>query len=126
MRAQLMPNKQPRTRARRGLTLVEILVALMVFSVGALAMVATSANVITLITASKNRAMAAAVTASRFERMRSQNCSAHTTDSTTSRGINESWQTVKLARADDVTVKVRFVANRRLQTRIYRSFITCT
>jgi Tfp pilus assembly protein PilV len=108
------------------LTLVEILVALMVFSVGALAMVATSANVITLITASKNRAMAAAVAASRFERMRSQNCSAHTTDSTTSRGINESWQTVKLARADDVTVKVSFVANRRLQTRIYRSFITCT
>jgi type IV pilus modification protein PilV len=125
MRAQLRPDKRHRLRVRRGWTLVELLVALMVFSVGALAMVATSANVITLITASKNRGLAASLAAARFERMRSQPCSAHTSDSTTSNGINQTWQVVKLARADDVTVRVTFVANRRSQTRIYRSFITC-
>jgi len=113
-------------RARRGLTLVELLVALMVFSVGALAMVATSANVITLMTAAKNRAAAATLAAARFERMRGQGCAAHTTDSASTNGIKETWQTVKLARADDVTVRVTFIANRRQQTRIYRSFITCS
>jgi len=112
-------------RARAGFTLAELLVALMVFSVGALAMVATSANVMTLITSSKNRTLAAAVAEARFERLRSQPCSAHRSDSTTTRGIGEVWTVVNLARADDVTVRVNFISNRRPQTRLYRSFITC-
>ena len=111
--------------ARTGFTLAELLVALMVFSVGALAMAATSANVMTLITASKNRTLAAAAAEARFERMRSQPCSAHSSDSTITGGIGEAWQVVSLARADDVTVRVSFVANRRTQTRIYRSFLPC-
>jgi len=125
MRTRLRLDEQHRLRARRGWTLVELLVALMIFSVGALAMVATSANVITLMTGAKNRALAASLATARLERMRSQPCAAHTSDSTTSSGISQSWQVVKLARADDVTVRVTFVANRRSQTRIYRSFITC-
>jgi type II secretion system protein I len=111
--------------ARAGFTLVELMVALMVFTVGALAMTATAANVMTLITSSKNRTLAAAVAESRFERMRSQPCSAHTSDSTITRGIGERWLVVPLARADDVTVRVSFVSNRRVQTRIYRSFLSC-
>lgn len=112
-------------RARRGFTLAELLVALMVFSVGALAMAATSANVMTLITASKNRTVAADVAQARFERMRSQPCALHTTDSATTRGVAESWRTVNLTRADDVTVTVRFNSNRRTQTRVYRTFLPC-
>ena len=116
---------QSQPRPRRGFTLAELLVALMVFSVGALAMVATSANVMTLISSSKNRAIAASVAASRFERMRSQPCSAHRTDSASTRGVNEAWQVVKLAKADDVTVRVSFIANHGTQSRIYRSFLVC-
>jgi type IV pilus modification protein PilV len=111
--------------ARAGFTLVELLVALMVFSVGALAMTATAANVMTLMTSSKNRTLAASVAEARFERMRSQPCSAHRSDSTTSRGIGESWQVVNLVRADDVTVRISFVSNRRVQTRVYRTFLPC-
>ena len=111
--------------ARRGFTLAELMVALMVFAVGALAMTATSSNVITLMTASKNRTMAADVAQARLELMRSQGCSAHTTDSAVTRGVSESWQTVHLTLADDVTVRVSFSSNRRTQTRIYRTFLPC-
>jgi hypothetical protein len=97
----------------------------MIFSVGALAMTATSANIITMMTASKNRTTAADVAEARLEKMRGQGCSTHTTDSTKTRGVSESWKTVKLARADDVTVQVRFMSNRRIQTRVYRSFLPC-
>ena len=114
-----------RYRARSGFTLAELLVALMIFAVGALAMVATSANVMTLITSSKNRAVAAEVAASRFELLRSQPCSAHATGSASTRGVTENWTVVKLAKADDVTVNVSFVANHRTQSRIYRSFLVC-
>ena len=112
-------------RARSGFTLVELMVALMIFTVGALAMTATAANVMTLMTASKNRAQAAAVAEARFEAMRSQPCSRHTGGSATTRGISETWSVVPLARADDVTVRVSFIASRRVATRTYRSFLQC-
>jgi type II secretion system protein I len=112
-------------RARAGFTLVELIVALMIFTIGALAMVATSANVMTLITSSKNRTLAAAVAESRFEVLRSQPCSAHKSDSTTSRGVGVNWTVFPLATGDDVTVRVSFVSNRRLATRAYQSFLPC-
>lgn len=112
-------------RARSGFTLAELLVALMIFTVGALAMAATAANVMMLIGSSKNRTQAAAVAEARFEQMRSQPCSAHTTDSTTTRGIGEKWSVVPLVRADDVTVRVSFISSRRVNTRVYRSFLPC-
>jgi type II secretion system protein I len=112
-------------RARAGFTLVELIVALMIFTIGALSMVATSANVMTLITSSKNRTLAAAVAESRFELLRSQPCSAHKSDSTTTRGVGVRWTVFPLATADDVTVRVSFVSNRRLATGVYQSFLPC-
>ena len=123
-RRSLSPVKRRALRARSGFTLVELMVALMIFAVGALAMTATAANVMTLMTASKNRAQAAAVAEARFEAMRSTPCR-HTGGSTTTRGVAETWSVVPLAKADDVTVRVTFMASRRLNTRIYRSFLQC-
>lgn len=122
-RLTAVPGKGVKLRA--GWTLVELMVALMVFSVGALAMSATAANVMSMITASKNRTLAASVADSRFERMRAQGCYRHQSDSATTGAITEVWQVVPLVRADDVTVRVTFAANHRMQTRVYRSFLPC-
>ena len=125
LRRSQVNGKRRAVRARAGFTLAELMVALMIFTVGALAMAATSANVMTLITSSKNRTQAAAVAEARFESMRGRPCSAHTSGSATTRGIAETWSVVPLARADDVTVRVQFISNRRVASRTYRSFLPC-
>ena len=122
---RLTSRSAKRGRARAGFMLAELLVALMIFGVGALAMVATASDVMELITASKSRTTAAEVAEARFERMRSQPCSLHTSDSTTTRGVGESWQVVNLAGADDVTVRVTFTSNHGTQTRVFRTFLPC-
>src|SRR5205814_1725482 len=42
-----------------------------------------------------------------------------------SRGISEAWTLDHLARADDVTVNVTFLSNRRQRTETFRSFLPC-
>ena len=112
-------------RRRGGFTIVELLVALMIFSVGALAMAGTAARTVTLLASAQTRTIAAAVAANRFERLRAVPCSAQSSDSTTTRGIRERWSVVPLARTDDVTVVVRFTANHASKAQVYRTFLPC-
>src|SRR5690348_7343273 len=94
-------------KTRQGFTIVELIVALVIFSVGALALVGTSARVVTTLASAQARTVAASVAANRFERMRAVSCASHRSDSAVTRGINERWTVVPLSRADDVTVVLR-------------------
>jgi prepilin-type N-terminal cleavage/methylation domain-containing protein len=111
--------------ARGGFTVVELIVAMMIFTVGALAMAATATRVMTMMTSAQSRARAAAIAESRFERFRATPCSAHSSDSTTTRGVSERWTVVPMTRADDVTVFVSFAADHTTRTQVYRSFVPC-
>jgi prepilin-type N-terminal cleavage/methylation domain-containing protein len=112
-------------RARPGFTVVELIVAIMIFSVGALAMAGTAARVMTMLTSAQTRTIAAGVAEARFEQLRGTPCSAQTSGSATTRGISEQWTIVKLSRADDVTVVVSFTADHRSKTAAYRSWFPC-
>jgi type IV pilus modification protein PilV len=109
-----------------GFTIVELLVAMVIFSVGALALVGTSAHVVTTLASAQARTVAASVAANRFERMRAVSCASHHTDSAVTRGINERWTVVPLSRSDDVTVVLRFSADRATKSQVYRTFLPCT
>ena len=113
-------------RRRSGFTLIELMVAVSVFSIGVLAMMASSALVMTMIGGSQRRTVATTVAEARFERLRSQSCTAHTAGSAVTRGVNESWEVIPLARADDVTVRVSFPSSGgRVASQIYRTYIPC-
>jgi len=113
-------------RSRSGFTLVELMVALMVFVVGVLAVSGSSAVVMTMIGGSQRRTIAAVVAESRFEQLRSRSCTALTNGTATTRGVREAWTIVPLINADDVTVMVTFASSGgNVTTQTYRSYIPC-
>lgn len=117
--------QRPEKRRRSGFTIVELVVAMMIFSVGVLAMASTTARTINLLSSGQTRTLAAAVAANRFERLRSVSCASHTSDSTTTRGIKVRWTVVALTRADDVTVTVTFPADHGTKSLVYREYLSC-
>lgn len=117
--------RAPSRHPREGFTIVEVVVAMMIFCVGVLAMASTAARTINLLSSGQSRTLAAAVAANRFERLRSVSCASHSSDSTTTRGIKESWTVVKLSRADDVTVVLTFTADHSSKSLTYREYLSC-
>jgi type II secretion system protein I len=124
--ARFPRRRSPAMRSRPGFTLVELMVALMVFVVGVLAVTSSSAVVMTMIGGSQRRTVAAVVAESRFERLRAVSCTAHTDGNTMTRGVRETWSVVPLTAADDVTVVVTFPSSGgRMTTQTYRTYIPC-
>lgn len=119
-----------RTRRRRGLrrrgfTIVEVIVSIMVMVVGVLGLASTAAVVQRLIGTGAQQTMAANVAQSRFERMRSLNCNLITSGSATRSGLREAWRVDSLApRVRLVTDSVIFTAGRR-RPQVYVSMVQC-
>ena len=111
---------------RAGFTLVELMVALMVFVVGVLAVTSSSAVVMTMVGGSQRRTIAATVAESRFERLRALSCAAQTNGYGETRGVRETWDVVPGPLANDVTVRVTFASSGgRVTSQTYRTYIPC-
>ena len=111
--------------SRRGYTIVEMVIAIMIFTIGLLAMAGTASLIMMTIAGSQTRSVAAAVAESRFESLRAQTCAAHTSGSAITRGLREDWSVQPLARADDVTVVVTMLNNHRVRTQTFKSYLPC-
>ena len=78
-------------RARYGFTIIELMIAIVVLSIGVLGLAGTSAMVSRMIGGAAQQTIAANVAATRFEKMRSRQCSAITSGTATLRGTSEAW-----------------------------------
>ena len=74
-------------RSQQGFTLVELLVAVVIFSVGLLALASSSAVMMRTLGESQSKTVAAAVAESRFERIRSTACANRTGSVNDSQGL---------------------------------------
>ncbi len=111
---------------RQGFTLIELMIAMIVFTIGVLAMMSSAGSVMTMMGGSQRRTVAATVAEARFERLRAQSCSQHTNGTLVTQGVRETWQIVPLTLADDVTVVVTYpAAGGRIATQTYRTFVPC-
>ena len=122
-----------RRRETQGFTLVELLLSLMLFTVGILSLTATSAVVVRMMGGARQQTIAATMAQSRFERLRGLACSAPalTGGSATARGIAETW-TVTVPATPNTAMTVRLMTDsikystpRGVRLRVYTSHRTC-
>lgn len=81
-------------RVRRGVTLVELLVAMTILTVGLMAIVGVSASVARSLGESRSDNLAAIAAESRFEKVAGQACSGltlNTASTATNRNVTEKW-----------------------------------
>ena len=112
--------------SRGGFTIVELIVAIMVFSIGVLGLAATTATVARLMGSASRQTIAAAVAQSRIEKLRATSCASLASGSETVRGVTSTWSVVVATRGDSVTETVTFPIGRgRTRTRVYKTMVTC-
>ena len=105
---------QPAPR-REGFTLVEVMVAIVILSIGVLGLAATAGVVVRQMTGAVHQSVAANVAYSRMERIRTGNCVAmkDSSGAATTRNVSEKWVIVGTAGShalivyDTITYKVR-------------------
>jgi prepilin-type N-terminal cleavage/methylation domain-containing protein len=117
---------------RRGFTIVEVVVALVILSVGVLALAGSSAVVMRQMTTGARTGQAASLAQSRFEQFASRaSCNAivavggSTGGTATSRGIEEGWRVTRPTSSGTVTVRDSVRVPRAKKYVIFESEIRC-
>jgi len=119
--------RHPRQRSRHGFTIIELMIAIVVLSIGVLGLAGTSAMVSRMIGGAAQQTIAANVAASRFERMRSRQCSAITSGSAALRGTTETWtvSTVGTALKFVVDTVAWRGAGQSTSRLVFQSYVKC-
>ena len=112
-------------RNRKGFTLVELMVAMMLFSVGLLALASTSAVVVRQMGDAGNMSIAAAAASARIEQLRAASCTTAQKDSAIGRGVAVSWIVTPMTRSAQIDVAVRYNTRQGPRTQSYRSMQPC-
>lgn len=112
-------------RLKRGFTIVELLVAMVMLSVGILALAGTAAVTVRQLGGARQQILAANVAQVRLEQLMSANCTTLSSGSAAARGVSESWTVTDSARAKFVVETVRFQTRGVTRTQSYKAMITC-
>ena len=117
------------TSPRRGFTIVELVVAILILSTGLLALAGTSTYVVRQMAGGSLQTVASTMVQSRFDSLSSVKCTtlatttAGTKGTNHARGVTESWAVVDGANTKILYDTVRFAG--RVKPLVYRSLIHC-
>lgn len=118
----------PRRRPRKGFTVIEIIIAIVIMVIGVLGLASTAAVVARLIGGGAQLTLAANVAQSRFEILRSTPCASIANGNADSgRGVTEQWRVTQVGPAlfeVDVAVQYTTTSGPR-QPQAFRSHVTC-
>ncbi len=120
--------ERKRPRARAGFTIVEVVVAVMILSVGVLGLAGAAAIVTRMMGSSEMLSDASTVAAARFETLRGRRCPI-TSGAASGSGITERWTVAQLGntgyRMYEVVDSVRYVSRDGYRSQSYRSVVQC-
>ena len=113
--------------SRKGFTIVELVVAIVILTVGLLGLASTAAVVTRQMGGGAQQTLAASLASSRFESMRARTCAGLAGGTQVTRGLTEVWTvaTSTASRARVVTDTVKWMARGRQRRVSYTSMITC-
>jgi prepilin-type N-terminal cleavage/methylation domain-containing protein len=110
---------------RRGFTLIEMIVAIMVFATGVLSLAAGATVVATMLGGAAQQTRVATIVQSRFDQVRVTACNQLSSGSQTTRGVVESWNVTDIPRGRRVTVAVQYYREHRLKSQNFETSIPC-
>lgn len=127
MSVRIRTRKTRRPSAKRaGFTLVELMVALMVFAVGMLGLAATAGSVTRMMGGAKRQTIAATIAQSRLEKLRSSPCASIVSGSETVRGITNTWTVTAVTRGVTIRDSVSFRTSRNgTRSKVYQTTLSC-
>ena len=121
-----MPSLAPAARVdRRGFTVIELVVTIVVLTVGLLAMAANSAVIGRQMRGARVMTEAATTAQARFELLRAVPCTALSGGTATVGEVTEVWTAANATRSVEVTDTVKFTTRYGQQAYAYRTSIPC-
>jgi prepilin-type N-terminal cleavage/methylation domain-containing protein len=81
----------PRLRSRAGFTLAELIVSVVIITVGVLSLAGSSVGVVRQMRSGNQSTLAATVAQSRLEKIRSRPCAGLSSGDSVTRGMSEKW-----------------------------------
>ena len=113
-------------RARRGFTLIEMIIAIMVMSIGIMGLAGTASYVAMQMGGGNAQTVAAALATKVSDSLSARRCSALVSGSQTKRGVSISWTVADSSRTRWVTEQVQYRPKRGpMKTLNYVTVIQC-
>jgi prepilin-type N-terminal cleavage/methylation domain-containing protein len=120
-------DQQRGSRARAGFTIVEMIVAIMVLSIGVLGLASTAAVVQRQMASGERQSVAATIAQSRFDELTSRNCDAvsGTSGAASHRNgqILERWNVIDGDKVKQITDTIRITG--RVNPLVYTTYVPC-
>ena len=113
-------------RARRGLTLIEMIIAIIVMSIGIMGLASTASYVAMQMGGGNAQTIAAAITTKISDSLSARRCSSLVSGSQTKRGVTVTWTVADSTRTKWVTSTVQYTTKRSTtKTHNYVTVIQC-
>ncbi|MFL5613613.1 MAG: prepilin-type N-terminal cleavage/methylation domain-containing protein [Gemmatimonadaceae bacterium] len=125
-----MRKRRMHLERRRGVTMIELMVALAIVSVGVFGLAGGATLVTRLMGGGTIQTRAAQITSAHLEQFRSMSCTSVSSSADTSRGVISTWTASGVSsggarRATSINLTVRYPTTKGMRSQAYYTLIPC-